>query len=258
MYKISMMVIVLVMVVSVVFAKDYTMDVFTGTVKVSIDSGETWFSPVIEMKLKESYMIKTGADSFCEVKMPDQGIFRLTDNSIVTLSKITGKNKKVKMKRGGILFNIFHKVKADETFEVETSVAVAAVRGTQFKVSFDGEAQTTAVVDGAVGVTRNVKIPKSGMLGEQLKKSLEVIATKEQELTITLSENKELERLMENAKNVRELRREISLNKTYTQKKIRLMQNATRLINQMRLLDDDDSQDAKDLDSLIDKARDMD
>ena len=242
-----------------VLAKTYKIELFSGNVRVSADNGATWRAATVEQTLSENYIIKTGANSFCEINMGARGVFRLSENSEIVLSTVKQNEEKLTLRIGRALFNIFTRTSDADTFAVESSIAVAAVRGTKFALEVTDTDQTTSVLEGSVGIVRNVNIPASGLLLEQLRSSLEVRAGANQELTVTLEENRQLEELMKRARNVSELRRQLNENRTFTQKRLRALENAKRLIDDMRTLDDEkygDSEDAEALDNLIDRVRD--
>ncbi len=213
--------------------KAYTVSLFVGDVRVSHNSGVNWNMVEAEMELKEADTIKTGMDSFCDILMPGRGNFRVVDNTIVTINKLKKQLEEIKVKKGKALFTISKKLKSDETFRVESDIAVAAVRGTEFLVETDGEKLKYSVVKGKVLIRRNVKIPVEDT-DEELVKSIEVEADANQELELTLDENKDIEATLERAKNnLSELKEILSNTKKDTQKKIRLMKNADRVLKEI-------------------------
>jgi hypothetical protein len=57
----------------------YLIDVFVGDVQVS-HNGTDWLPAEVGMELKQADIVKTGDNSFCDIVMPNRGIFRVTYN----------------------------------------------------------------------------------------------------------------------------------------------------------------------------------
>ncbi len=211
----------------------YTISLFVGDVHVSHNSGQNWATVLPDMELKEADTIKTGADSFCDILMPGRGNFRIVDNTIVSINKLKKQVEEIKVKKGKVLFTISTKLKGDESFKVESDVAVAAVRGTEFVVETDGNKLKYSVIKGRVAIRRNVNIPVEDRDSE-LAKSLEVEASDNQEIELTMDENKALEATLERAKNdMAELKSILAGAKKDDQKKIKLIKNANRVIEEL-------------------------
>lgn len=81
-------------------------------------------------KVANGDLLVTGQDSSCEVVFGDKNIFHVAPGTEVAMD-FSG-NKTIDIRRGGIGFVLGNL--NEETFEVETSVATAAVRGTVFFV----------------------------------------------------------------------------------------------------------------------------
>ena len=237
-----------------IFASElvYQVEVTTGKVLLTHDNGAHWEHAAPDSQLHVSDMIKTGKDSSCEISMGKAGVFKMQENSQIKIKQLEKNAQSVKMKRGRILFNIFGK-KPKRYLKVETEVAIAAVKGTQFVLESDGEKLTTSVVEGSVLVKRQVKLPSGAANMDSM---LEVELKDKQEVSMTMSENKELQNLIDKTRNnMSQLKKILRSNRNKTQKAIRMMKNAQHLIDDMRSLDPDQSESAKDLDNLIDQYK---
>lgn len=232
----------------------YTVELTIGSVSVSTDGGKTWSDAYPEMQLSQKDLIRTGKDSSCEIILPNRGILKVESDSKVSLEKMSASEEKVKVSQGKVLFNITKKTPT-QTFKVETDVAVVAIRGTQFVVETDGEEITTGVVEGKVSVKRQVTIPAS-LTSPELEAMLEVDVEDKQEIVMTMDENEKLQDLInQTRKNLPELKKILRSNQTETQKKIRMMKNAQKVVDDMRTLDSDQSESAEELDNILDKYK---
>lgn len=136
----------------------YVVDVYVGAVQVSINGG-SWKNADVGMELKESDKIKTGANSYCEIVMPNRGIFRLEANTEVVLKTLAQGSERIQVNRGNFIANIINRLSPEEKFEVETATAVVAVRGTRFEVEVsDDEESSVSVQKGSVEMTPNVDL----------------------------------------------------------------------------------------------------
>ncbi len=127
-----------------------------GDVEVKKMGSGNWRKVLIEDNLQMGDSIKTGADSYCELQMVKRGIFRVESATELFLTKLVNEDEKVnsrmKLEKGSIALKP-NKLKEGENFEVETSTAVAAVRGTKFVVNVDDSGNTKiAVNEGMVAV----------------------------------------------------------------------------------------------------------
>jgi len=237
-----------------IFASEpvYQVEVTTGDVLMTRDNGAHWVQAVPDMTVHTSDIIKTGKDSSCEISMGKAGVFRMQENSQITIKQLKKDAQAIKMKRGRVLFNIFGK-RPKRYLKVETDIAIAAVKGTQFVLETDGEKLTTSVVEGSVLVKRQVKLPENS---DNLDSMLDVILKDKQEVSMTMSENEELQNLINKTRNnMSQLKKILRSNRSKTQKAIRMMKNARHLIDDMRSLDSDQSESAKELDNMIDRYK---
>ncbi len=103
--------------------------------------------------------VATAADSFAAISFPDGTIATLPSNSsvrIVSLRRylLTGEvDRRFLVQRGGSTWQVTPAQAPGDRFEVRTPVAVAAVRGTEFRVTYDDSVARSGagVVKGEVG-----------------------------------------------------------------------------------------------------------
>ncbi|MGC8766034.1 MAG: FecR domain-containing protein [Brevinematia bacterium] len=250
----KVLIFLLMLIFSLTFSKDieecYLLSMYVGDVRVSMDNGNKWEKPEVEMKLYESSMVKTGSESYCDVMMPKRGVFRIVENSLILIDKLKKSLEEIKVKKGRVLLNITYKLKEGEKFSVQTDVAIAAVRGTKFIIETDGKILKCKVGEGSVVLRRNIRLPVD-VEDEELLSKLEVVANANQEIELTLDENKALENLLSRAKNnLSEMKKILSDSQRNTQKKLRMVKNVRRLIEELNMFEemkgDNETEDEED------------
>lgn len=216
-------------------AKNYSVDTYVGNVQISVNKGKSWKPVSPEMSLKESDMLKTGKDSYCDILMPGQGVFRTVDNTLLTIGNLDKNNARIDLKKGKVVIKISKKLGYDESFRVETEVGVASVRGTEFIMDTDEKKTGLSVNNGTVNLKRNVKIPEGVELDEEMQKCLEIDATANQTIEFTLDENKTLEQMINRAKNNKdELLSVLKNSRDATAKKLKIMKrNVNRVFQEL-------------------------
>lgn len=214
--------------------ESYQIGLLVNDVKVSHNNGKNWNTAEVDMGLIEADTVKTGDASYCDIIMPERGNFRIIDNSLISISSLKKQIEAIKVKKGKALFNIAKKLGPDESFTVETTVAVAAVRGTQFVIDSDEQKVNVTVNKGKVLITRNVKLPADSN-PDELKKFLEVEASENQTIELTMDENKALEDTLNRVKKNRaEMIKILADNHDQTQKKLKILKgNVNRLFDQL-------------------------
>ena len=133
-------------------------DVCLGEVMISQDSGKQWISVASGDLLKEYDLIETKDKSYCDVVIPKMGLFRVSENSRVTIFDILSKNSQLKLSKGKVQVKLTNKLEQGNEFKIETSSAVAAVRGTEFIIQMDGDHMKTVVKKGRVALKRNIPL----------------------------------------------------------------------------------------------------
>lgn len=176
----------------------YVMDVFVGDVQASVNGGE-WKPVDTGMELHESDKVKTGADSYCEIVMPNRGIFRLEQKTEVLLKTLAPGSERIQVRHGGFIANIVNHLTPQENFEVETTTAVVAVRGTRFEVSVgDEEDSTVAVQSGTVTMSPNLDYSEvtNEELAAQMQEDMAVRVSSYESATLTVEQNRQLQEEM--------------------------------------------------------------
>lgn len=120
----------------------------------------------IGAKLVEGVKIVTGINSFLTLQLPDASRISLPSNSGVQLAKLrkslyTGSPRtELKLLHGKVVSRVSPLGANKGQFEVRTPLSVAGVRGTLFRVGFNGKKVTNEVLDGHVAVdTSPTKTP---------------------------------------------------------------------------------------------------
>lgn len=222
--------------------KAYIVDVVVGTVSYSANGGKTWEVALPETELYQSYLIKTGEKSYCDITIPNRGTIKIIENSIVELKTISKNSDEIYVKSGKVLANVFKKLKSDEAFKINSDVAVAAVRGTEFVIDANNEKIKCQVVDGKVALTRNINPEVINELikrGENIDKLLTVEASANQEVELLMSENKALEAMISRVKNnYAELKKVLSEQQKADMRKVIMMKNVKRVLKDLYNIED--------------------
>lgn len=177
----------------------YLIDVFVGDVQVS-HNGTDWIPAEVGMELKQADVIKTGDNSFCDIVMPNRGIFRVTYNSVVYLSKLTEKIEELEVRSGRIAVNVTEKLNDDETFNVATGTAVVAIRGTQFVLEIKPSgAFQTIVKEGTVNVKPAVALNnvQNEEVREQVDNALTVPVEENQAISLDSGQTEYIQELID-------------------------------------------------------------
>lgn len=96
--------------------------------------------------------LKTGIESKCEIKLFDKSIIRMAEKTIYSFIKTEKDGFEGMIIEGSIWSNIEKKDKSERIFETKTPVAVAAVVGTKYRVSYKDGISSVAVLEGKVKV----------------------------------------------------------------------------------------------------------
>ncbi len=236
--------------------KSYSVSLSVGVVKYSQNNGVNWKKVFPELELIENSLLKTGINSYCDILMPERGVFRVMDNTTILIKELKDQVEQIKIREGRALFNIAQKLQKDESFTVETSVANAAVRGTRFEIDSDESKIDVSVAAGAVSIKRNVAIPKDYQDDEEVQKLLTVEATSNQTIELTMDENKELESMINKVKNNKDdVLSALQNSHLATLKKLKIMKkNINRVFNELEKAGDSSSSE-DDTENAVEKAK---
>lgn len=232
----------------------YQVTIAVGKVDISRDNGKTWSAVPLETDLSGTYIIRTAAGARCEIAMPGAGTYTVGEKSQFVLSKVGTSSSSARLKVGAVVAKILKKRPSGTgTIKVDTDVATAAVRGTEFSVETDGKEVKTSVKNGTVTMIRNVKIPASGAGLKELKKLIEVDVTANEQISMTMAENKALETTMKRAKkNMKKLKEILSGQRSKDEGKKMLMDNADRVLDELSGISGDTGEDVDPEDSADD------
>lgn len=105
-------------------------------------------------KMAVQDIITTGKNSLFAFQVGESAVIRIAANTSVLIADLlTGKSNKLVLNQGRVLASV-KKLRKHSIYEVQTHTIVAAVRGTEFSVSYDKGKSVLAVKDGAVNVAR--------------------------------------------------------------------------------------------------------
>ncbi len=110
--------------------------------------------------LSEGAIINTGSNSFLSLSLSDQSHIALPSNSQVKLSKLriarytNSPRTEIALLKGRVESKVSPLDKNKGRFEVRSPLAVAGVRGTDFRVGLVGDSVTTEVLSGGVAVAK--------------------------------------------------------------------------------------------------------
>ncbi|WP_027214341.1 FecR domain-containing protein [Burkholderia sp. WSM2232] len=123
--------------------------------------GKSPYLPLVTgATLGEGDRICTGPNGFVTLSLSDGSHVTMTEDGVLDIGKLrhttlTGAgDRQLALHRGRVESEVTHATKQDDRFEIRSPSVVAGVRGTHFRVAYDGDTQATAVevLDGAVGV----------------------------------------------------------------------------------------------------------
>ncbi len=223
----------------------YSVSLYVGIVKYSQNNGSSWKKVFPDLALIEQALLKTGRNSYCDILMPNRGVFRVMDNTLVQIKELKKQVEEIKVKKGRAMFSVNRKLEKDESFMVETSVANAAVRGTKFEIDADSTDLDVSVAEGTVSITRNVNIPDEYKDDEQVQSLLTVDAASNQTIKLTMEENKELEDHINRVKNNKdEVLKALQDSHDATAKKLQIMKrNINRVFDELEKSDEKQNTD---------------
>lgn len=133
-------------------------EAFSGPVRIS--TGGRSGAPTENMPVGEASSIETGANAFVTLRLTDGSTISIPSQSRVTVSwmrkvVLTGAVERLfDIDTGRARAVVTPMTNRGSSFRLGTPIAIAAVRGTQFRVAYDPERHTgtTAVLKGVVGV----------------------------------------------------------------------------------------------------------
>ena len=107
--------------------------------------------------IKKGDTIKTGQESLLAFQIGEEASIQIKENTEVNITIILENKKNELYLEEGKVFTTVKKLKKDTSFSVRTKTSVAAVRGTEFSVSFEKGKSVVAVNGGKIAVQRVVE-----------------------------------------------------------------------------------------------------
>ena len=166
--------------------------VFTvGDVKV-VSAQKAEADAKIKQPLVQGDAVKTGDKSFVILQIGGGTMVRVQENSVAEIKSLLAVSREVHLRNGKVLSAV-KLLKQNESYSVSTPTAIAAVRGTEFSVSFDSKTNTVAVRKGTVEVTRlDKKESRPVTAGTVI-----ALAEKTEERTLNADESTEIQHIAE-------------------------------------------------------------
>lgn len=138
------------------YADDAVIGALTGRVDMRLDIHKGWEPAVLGSAIPEGGGIRTGEDGAAELRFPNKSKIWLKPNSTIEIEQHQSLAAKIAVIAGYIKARIPH-LRRKEVFELRTTAAVAAVRGTELllNVGDEGVAEVS-VLYGLVQLVYNV------------------------------------------------------------------------------------------------------
>jgi len=105
----------------------------SGSVEVQEGPDQAWKAAAAGAEMREGFSLRTGPDGRAQVTFPDKAVIWVKESSTFGLQSTLPLTRKVQVTQGEVKASVPH-LKRKQTFEVHTTNAVAAVRGTVFTV----------------------------------------------------------------------------------------------------------------------------
>lgn len=135
---------------------------YEGKVEAKRAQKEEWEDVKLNMMLYPKDRVKTRLQSKAELRLPDDSIFDIGENTIFDIQKLyvdknsSVKNYSFKLFVGDLVGKI-EKLKKGDTFEIETPVALVGFRGTTVLVRVKPNGETWVGMKSGRGYVRSVK-----------------------------------------------------------------------------------------------------
>jgi hypothetical protein len=130
-----------------------TVTFMIGDVFVS-STGTDWVTADFDIEIYKGDLIKTGAESRCEITLEDGSIVRMEENSSQQFEKCmvskSAKDVSLFLSTGKLWLNARKILAKSDSFKVRTNKAVCAIRGTKFRVDTDDYQTQISVHKGVV------------------------------------------------------------------------------------------------------------
>ncbi|MCB0279953.1 MAG: FecR domain-containing protein, partial [Calditrichaeota bacterium] len=130
-------IIILILTLTYCFSQEAIVQFVIGKVEYQVQGKGAWKRLLSSSRLSEGDQLRSSFESRAEIKMPDETIIKLKENSLLEIKMIKEVGNKKKANKiflwAGSIWAKFKKVFSDEEENtVSTVTAVAAIRGTEF------------------------------------------------------------------------------------------------------------------------------
>jgi hypothetical protein len=144
-----------------------------GDVEARKSGTDEWAQVVLKQPLFSGDAVRTAAESRLEIKVDDDSVVRIGENSELEISKPSlmnlagGGETQAKLKKGKIWSNVKKMAEDQRRMTVSTPTVVAAIRGTVFRIDVPEDSLTVLrVYEGSVEARENRAAPAAGGLRE--------------------------------------------------------------------------------------------
>lgn len=139
-----------------------------GQVYVQKMNTNEWIKAGYKMQVFRGDKIKTLESSRCEIKITNNKLLRIDENTILELHDDSNRSESALIKNGKMWLNFVIKDKNEE-YNVKTPTSVCAIRGTTYRLDCDSLFTTYRVYSGTITIT-----PIEGKQGVQYDTTLNV------------------------------------------------------------------------------------
>ena len=131
-----------------VYAADGTVQSIIGKAQLCTAKGHTWKPARLGTKIAIGDSIKTALESSLEIALTIGGVVRVAENTTICVGTTAKGDKStgVQVSHGKVWANMKKIVGTGAQFEVGTPTAVAAIRGTVFRVNASQDSTTDVLV----------------------------------------------------------------------------------------------------------------
>ena len=133
-----------------------------GRVEFQSKGQNTWKRLTTKSRVSQGDKLKSGFLSRAEIRMPDETVIKLKENSILEINMIKENGNKKSANKlflwAGSIWSKFKKVFSDEEENtISTTTAVAAIRGTEFGMSFNNGKTKIRLKEGKLEIRSKIK-----------------------------------------------------------------------------------------------------
>ncbi len=128
-----------------------------GSVEIQRTGTTDWLPAKLKLPINGNDAIRTGKESRCEIMLNENRVVRFAENANATVLMPDDKITQLKTTKGSVWVNVKKLANRESSFEVTTTVATAAIRGTVFGVDCDTNKASVMVIKGSVAMASEIK-----------------------------------------------------------------------------------------------------